>query len=220
VIFRDMFLLPPPEGVSCDGLSDEQPLFLHGVRRAAFRRLLMAMEQRKFPDDDDEYQEYDSETARIPFQEWVSVLEFSCMWQMAKVRKRAVEEILRLYYQVGREDLIYLLTLLDKLGIPNIRNRFIRSISQNVDPVELIRLGIELPVYSFILNGYAGLVVQDRGISTEHEDLLGAKTTSKLFRIRDQYLKNHPCFGRGDKRSVMSEVKRLFAEELEETIWK
>ena len=45
-VFRDMFLLPSPEDVSCDGSSDEQPLFLEGVRKAHFRQLLKAM---KFP---------------------------------------------------------------------------------------------------------------------------------------------------------------------------
>jgi hypothetical protein len=41
--FRDMFLLPAPEGSLSDGSSDEQPLVLEGVRKAAFRRLLEAM---------------------------------------------------------------------------------------------------------------------------------------------------------------------------------
>jgi hypothetical protein len=221
-IFRDMFLLPAPEGVSCDGSSDERPLFLHGVRKAVFRRLLVVMEQWTCPGEDDEYEEYDSETARILFQEWISVLELSCMWQMTKVRKRAVEEIPRLHYQVGQKDLIYLLTLSDKLGILNIRNRFIRCLSEDLEPIELIRLGIELPVYSFLLNGYARLVVHISGISTEHEELLGMKTTSKLFRIRDEYLRDqrHRGYISCDKHSVMYKVTQLFAEELKETIWK
>jgi hypothetical protein len=219
-----MFLLPPPEDVSCDGSSDEQPLFLHGVRKAAFRRLLMAMEQLKFPAEGDEYEyeyeEYDPETARILFQEWVSVLELSCMWQMAKVRQWAVKEILKLRYQVGQKDLIYLLTLSDKLGISGIRNKFIRRLSEDLEPVELIQLGIELPVYSLLLSGYAGLVMQLGGISTEHEELLGTQTMSKLFRIRDKYLQDQRRGLSRNKRSMMSEVKQLFAEELKETIWK
>ena len=220
-IFRDMFLLPPSEGVSCDGSSDEQPLFLHGVRKAAFRQLLMAMELRNFLGEDDEYKEYDSETAQILFQEWASVLELSCMWQMAKVCKRAVQEILKLLYQVGQKDLIYLLTLSDKLEIPKTRNIFIRHLSKDLEPVKLIQLGIELRVHSLLLNGYTGLVVQIGGISTEHEELLGMKKTSKLFRIRDKYLQNQQHCGFEYERSVlMSEVEQLFAEELKETIRK
>jgi hypothetical protein len=215
-----MFLLPPADDVSCDGSSDEQPLFLHGVRKAAFRRLLMAMEPSKFPGEDENYEEYDPETARILFQEWVSVLELSCMWQMVKVRQRAVEKILKLCCQVGQKDLIYLLTLSDKLGMLGIRNRF-RCLRENLDPIELIRIGIELPVYPLLLSGYPRLVMQTDDISTEHEELLGTKMTSKLFQIRDTYLQNRRdrTFYDG-KPVVMSEVKQVFAEELKETIWK
>ena len=219
-IFRDMFLLPPQEDVSCDGSSDEQPLFLHGVCKAAFRRLLMAVEQWQ---EDDERKKYDSETARTLFQEWASVLELSCMWQMANVRQRAVEEILKLLYQVGRKDWIYLLTLSNKLGISKIRNRFIQCLSENLKPVEKIQLGIELRVYSLLHTGYVALVVRTAGISTEDEELLGKKATSKLFRLRDKYLKRRAPFdpdNRGLKQGVMSEVKELFTEELKETVQK
>jgi hypothetical protein len=42
-LFRDMFLLPCPEGIPCDGSSDGQPLFLEGVSKVDFRWLLKAM---------------------------------------------------------------------------------------------------------------------------------------------------------------------------------
>jgi hypothetical protein len=161
-----------------------------------------------------------SETAQMLFQEWLSVLELSCMWQMAKVRERADEEISKLSYQVSEKDLIYLLTLLDKLGILEIRDRYIKCLSQDLKPVKLIRIGIELPVYSFLLNGYAGLVMQESGILAEHEELLGMKTTSKLFRIRDEYLQGQRAYYvYTNKDSVMDELKRLCAEELKETLW-
>lgn len=219
-IFRDMFLLPPLQDISSDGSSDEQPFFLHGVRKVPFRRLLMAMEQCKFPlraEEDD----LDSETARILFQEWVSALELSCMWQMAKVRERIIEEISMLFHQVGQQDLIYLLKVSDKLGISEIRDRFIESLSGHLEPINLIKLGIEFQIYSFLINGYARLAMQKGGISTEHEELLGMKTTSKLFRIRDGYLQNRrSSFYYGDNRDgVMREVKQLFAEEFMETLW-
>ena len=35
-IFQDMFSLPAPEGTLYDGCSDEQPLFLEGVRKEDF----------------------------------------------------------------------------------------------------------------------------------------------------------------------------------------
>jgi hypothetical protein len=222
-IFRDMFQLPPPIGASCDGSSEEQPLFLHGVRKTPFRRLLLVMDQR---DESPlgEKNNLDSETVQTLFQEWLSVLELSCMWQMDKVRERADEEIWNLSYRLSEKDLIYLLTLLDKLGILETRDRYITRLSQDLGPVKLIRIGKELPVYSFLLNGYAGLVMQDSGILTEHEELLGMKTTSKLFRIRDGYLQKKRRSGSIDyfttnKDSIMRELKQLCAEELKEALW-
>lgn len=222
-IFRDMFQLPHPDGASCDGSSEEQPLFLHGVRKAPFRRLLMAMDQRECPlgDDDD----LDSETARTLFQEWLSVFELSCMWRMAKVRKRADEEISKVSHQVSEKDLICLLTLLDKLGILEIRDRYIKNLSRDLEPVKLIRIGIELPVYSFLLNGYARLVMQKSGILIEHEELLGMKTTSKLFRVRDEYLQGLDSNSHLDyyhhqdfRLRVMHELEKM--EELKEALWR
>jgi hypothetical protein len=166
----------------------------------------------------------DSETVQTLFQAWLSVLELSCMWQMDKVRERADEEIWKLSYRLSEKDLIYLLTLLDKLGISETRDRYITRLSQDLRPVKLIRIGKELPVYSFLLNGYAGLVMQESGILTEHEELLGMKTTSKLFRIRDGYLQKQRRSGSinysmTNKDSIMRELKQLCAEELKETLW-
>jgi hypothetical protein len=120
-----MFLLPPPEDVSCDGSSDEQPLFLHGVRKAAFRRLLMAMEQWKFLGE--RMNDLTQETARILFQEWASVLELSCMWQMAKVRERADQEISKLSLSSRPKGLdISVDTVRTSWGSREIRDIFIR----------------------------------------------------------------------------------------------
>jgi len=140
----------------------------------------MAMEQCKFSSRAEEYN-LDSGTAQILFQEWVSVLELTCMWQMAKVCERVIEEISNLFHQVGHQDLIYLLKVLDKLGISEIRDRFIEHLSDGLEPIKLIKLGIEFPIYSLLINGYAMLAMQKGGISTEHEELLGMRTTSKLF---------------------------------------
>src|ERR1700733_11770031 len=73
---------------------------------------IRAVPESKFSSRAEEYN-LDSGTARILFQEWVSVLELTCMWQMAKVRERVIEEISNLFRQVGHQDLIYLLKVLD-----------------------------------------------------------------------------------------------------------
>ncbi|KIM76078.1 hypothetical protein PILCRDRAFT_78180, partial [Piloderma croceum F 1598] len=92
-IFRDMFSLPAPEGTSYDGCSDEQPLFLEGVHKEDFRRLLKAM---KFPA---KFPASGSSEEPMSWNEWASALELSCMWQMTKVREMAVQELLQLHKQ-------------------------------------------------------------------------------------------------------------------------
>ena len=213
-IFRDMFLFLPQD-VSSDGSSDEQPLFLHGVRKGPFRRLLMAMEQCKFPSGADECH-LDSEAARILFHEWVSALELSYMWQMTEVRERVIEEISNLFPRVGNQDLIHLLKVSDKLGISEIRDRLIDRLSKSLEPIELIKLGTEFPINSLLVHGYASLAMQKGGISAKHEELLGMKTTSKLFRIRDGYLQKW-LNAYTNKDDVMREVEQLFAEEFSDT---
>ncbi|KIM85889.1 hypothetical protein PILCRDRAFT_65474, partial [Piloderma croceum F 1598] len=94
-IFRDMFLLPTTEGVSCDGSSDEQPLILEGVRKEHFRLLLKAM---KFPVEF---------ASRLPmlWNEWAAVLELSCMWQMVKIRENTIQVLSRVLRPVKRIQL-------------------------------------------------------------------------------------------------------------------
>jgi hypothetical protein len=213
-----MFLLPHPKDVSCDGSSDEQPLFLLGVCKVAFRRLLMAM---KFPTalgwsnpGNDEVS--NSQTARIYLQEWASVLELTCMWQMAKVRETVVvEKILPLLCRVSSKDLISLLTLSDKLGILEIRNQLVEFLSTHLPSVKLVEIGVELPVYSLLIKGYAQLVTQ--GISMETQELLGRKTTSKLFRMRDQYLRCQ--WNVHTIPDIYRFVTAQLTEELKDAIW-
>lgn len=224
-IFRDMFLLPPPEDVSCDGSDDEHPLFLHGVRKTAFRQLIVAMkfqiasEQLKFNPGKGE--DTKSEAARTHLQECVSALELTCMWQMAQVRKNVVKEIFPLLCEVCTMELVHLLTQCDKLEIPKIRDQIVQFLSNHLQPIELIKIAMELPVYSLFVHGYARLVLQDGGISTEEEELLGWKTTSTLFRIRDEHLRDNRLFSHVSRSDVvMGEIETKFAEELRDAIWR
>jgi hypothetical protein len=42
-VFQDMFQLPVADGTVVDGATEDQPLCLHGVRKADFQWLLWAM---------------------------------------------------------------------------------------------------------------------------------------------------------------------------------
>jgi len=151
--------------------------------------------------------------------EWASALELSCMWHMAKVRERAVKEILRLQDGIPTDDQMSLLRLSTKLGIREIRDATIQALSGALQPVERIHLGIESQVDSWLIEGYRQLVQAQGGISVEHEERLGWKTTSKLFRIRDEYL--HMLQDRYSNNSgfVTDKIKELFAEELQDAVW-
>jgi hypothetical protein len=215
-VFQDMFLLPAPEGMPYDGSSDEQPLILQGVRKLDFRRLLRAM---KVPAKFDPLNLPCNEGESTPCNVWASALELSCMWQMDKVRDMSVKEILQLQDRLNTKDQTDLLRLSTKLGVTEIRAGSIQLLSVALQPVEQVQLGIELQVYSWLLEGCTQLVRLQGGISLEHEKALGRKTTSKLFRIRDAYLRDRRKSKSMAASFARSNVKELFAEELKDAGW-
>ena len=157
--------------------------------------------------------------------EWASALELSCMWQMAKVREKAVQEILQLQEHAGTECQKVLLKLSTKLGIREIRNAVIQALSSTLGSVQLIQFSTEFQVDSWALEGYMQLVLAKDGISVEDEERLGWKTTSKLFRIRDAYLLQTLCVRglynntRAFDDIVTPLIRETFAKELEAAGW-
>jgi len=152
--------------------------------------------------------------------DWASALELSCMWQMAGVREMAVKEILQRQGWVSADGQKDLLRLSTKLGIREIRDAAITVLSGSLRPVEQIQLGIELQVDYWLLEGYTQMVQARGGISAEHEKLLGRKTTGKLFRIRDEYLRRvHVRFGSTARASAVDKIRQVFSEELRDAVW-
>jgi hypothetical protein len=145
------------------------------------------------------------------------------MWQMTKVQEIAVQAILELQNQADTECQKDLLRLSNKLRITRIRDRAIEILSEAaVEPVEWIQRGMEFQVDSWLLTGYQQLIQASDGISVEYEQLLGQKTTSKLFRIRDAYLQislqDNP-FNPAPIDAATAQIKEAFSEELEAAIW-
>ena len=137
---------------------------------------------------------------------------------MAKIQETAVKQILEL------QDLVWvnvqedLLRLANKLGIVEIRNKAIEKLTSLLPVESLIQLGNELQAGSLVIYGYKRLVEMKGGISEEHEERLGQKTTSKLFRIREAYLQE--LRGKGYSfRLTENKIKEEFAEELEAIVW-
>jgi hypothetical protein len=217
-----MFRLPPPQGVLRDGSSDEHPIFLEGVSKIDFRWLLQAMHPPprnspiEYPSkDDNEYdsKDYDEcDSIHLLYCQWSSVLELSCMWQMVDVRQKVVKEILQLQDRITTDDQVHLLKLSTKLEITEIRDRSIQELSWVFCEVKLVQLGMELQAESLVRSGFKQLVEGPANISMEHAELLGRETTSKLLRIRDEYLR--PT--RRHHFDVTNEIQLVFAEELQD----
>ena len=156
------------------------------------------------------------------FNEWVAVLELSCMWQMATVREMAVRKILD--YRVGADGQKDILKLSSRLGITEIRDAAIRALSSTLQPIEMVELGIDWKVDSWLLQGYKQLVEAPGGISEEDEHRLKWERASKLFRIRDEYLQTLHKHSSSRQSSianniVLSQIKEMFAKELEDAVW-
>lgn len=155
-------------------------------------------------------------------EEWISVLELSCMWQMDKVQEMAVQRIIKFQDSSESSDgQMELLRLSTKLGIKEIRDAVVQTLSGALQPAELVRRGIEWRVDSWLLQGYKQLVEAPAGILAEDEKRLGWKTTSKLFRIRDEYLHQlqYAYVGTTPRDFVMWKIREVFAEELKDAAW-
>jgi hypothetical protein len=101
------------------------------------------------------------------FNDWVVVLELLCMWQMITVWEMTVKKILG--YQVGADCQLDLLKLSSRLGITEICDAAIWALSGTLWPIEMVELGTDWQVDSWLLQGYKQLVEVPGGISEEDE---------------------------------------------------
>ncbi|THU75698.1 hypothetical protein K435DRAFT_560608, partial [Dendrothele bispora CBS 962.96] len=77
-VFHDLFSLPVLVGRKSEGQSDEEPVLLQSVSKVDFERLLSLL----FPD---------AGIDAIPTtEEWLSILKLATLWDMPKIRERAI----------------------------------------------------------------------------------------------------------------------------------
>jgi hypothetical protein len=141
------------------------------------------------------------------------------MWQMNELREVAVQKILECR-DTGCDG-ITLLRLSTELRVIRIRDATIQALRSSLRPTEQIQLGIELQVQSWLITGCTNLVRAQDSISMEDEKVLGRKTTSKLFRIRDGYLKLiWKTYHRNTAEAFVSkQIEEMFAEEITSAVW-
>ncbi|KAF8638107.1 hypothetical protein AX17_002447 [Amanita inopinata Kibby_2008] len=87
-IFRVMFTCPVPEGSEPDGSSDAQPLHLEGIAAKDFVLLLQCI----YPVIQCPT-EYPIQAPLLSLEEWTSVLELACRYEMPKAKALAVAEM-------------------------------------------------------------------------------------------------------------------------------
>jgi hypothetical protein len=97
------------------------------------------------------------------------------MWQ---IQEMAVKWIIK--FQLSSDGQMDLLRLSTKLGIKQICNAVVQTLSSALQPSKLVQHSIEWWVRSWLLQRYKQLVEAPARILVEDEKRLGWKTTSKL----------------------------------------
>jgi hypothetical protein len=89
------------------------------------------------------------------------------MWQMTNVQEMAVQEILQLHKQTSTECQKALLKPSHKLGIREICDAVIQTLSGALRPVKWIHLSTKFHIDLWLLEGYKQLVLTKDGIVAE-----------------------------------------------------
>jgi hypothetical protein len=139
------------------------------------------------------------------------------MWQMPKIQEMAVQNILGHTGDVA--DWKFLLKFSHKLQITEITDKGVQKLSDALLPIEMIEFGIECPAPLLLRRGYKELVEGSGGISEEDEERLGWETTSKLLRIREQYLQDSITWRRDSNIIVDDEIDKVFSQQLKDAGW-
>jgi hypothetical protein len=111
------------------------------------------------------------------------------MWLLHDMQEVALEQLSS--FPVTTEQWITALGWSTEHHAPKIRTKAIQELDNCVRGVDRVELAKEYRVRDWLLRGYRELVERDREISAEEETRLGRSTTSKLFRVRDRYLRKN-----------------------------
>jgi len=195
----------------CD---DRKTWVLDGVSKPDFEQLLRVL----FPTEV-------LVEERLTVFQWASVLDLSASWCMRRVAAIALKEM----SEIGTTDCRQWEAVLDVCNkhrpmLPEARIMAIRRISStNPFPVAGVRMGRRYKVASLFRDNLQKLVQRNSYFTDEEEDGLGFKTTSKLYRIREDYHRCRDCKNcknkrsREDKReSSLNAIDRAFKDELDD----
>lgn len=135
----------------------------------------------------------------MSWEDWASVCKLSDMWLLSRLRQEAISKVTT--SPKKSDEWIAVLKWSSVQHIPELRTRAIRWLAHKVQGISKIELAKEYKISDWLIDGYKSLVERHDEISTEEESHLGRETISKLFRIRDRYLRSiHGGSGRSIKR--------------------
>jgi len=171
--FKNMFRRHLPLGIVPDGLSDEQPLRLDGIKKKEFRLLLNVLVPR-----------FLQPTKPMSWREWFSVLDLSTMWLMNEAKDLAIKGITSL--SLDTSEWVEVLKLSTSRTASEIRDKAIQELTppEHLSPTDRILLARECQVVDWLLVGYKQLVQRNEIISADEEEQLGVNATLNVLRIK------------------------------------
>ncbi|THH08473.1 hypothetical protein EW145_g2676, partial [Phellinidium pouzarii] len=132
-IFRSMFTLPLENNGQFDGISDEKPLRLEGVKKDDFRAFLQVLLPPSYGDE-----------MEFSEKEWLSILSLANMWGFTKIRQTAIERL-----QHNNIDLVTKIELAHKYDIREWLFGAYLALGKRVEPLtvdEGARLGFDFAI--------------------------------------------------------------------------
>lgn len=121
------------------------------------------------------------------------------MWLLDNMQENALEHLSSL--PTDTNEWITALAWSTKCDVPKIREKALQQLDCEVRGIDRVELAKEYKVGDWLLSGYQELVEREDEISAEEEIRLGRQTTSKLFRVRDRYLRNNGGRGSSSNKS-------------------
>ncbi len=158
-----MFTLPPGQETDIDGLSDDRPLLLEGIKRDDFRSFLRALYPpcvvtntlSRRTDRRTRSSSCIGEALQLTEPEWASVLSLAHMWSFQRIRKLAIDELSNC----------------------------------NVDEIRKVELAHRFDIEEWYHAAYTALVRRERPLSYEEAARLGLDFAFKMGRVREDILK-------------------------------
>jgi len=123
----------------------------------------------------------------LSFKEWISVLKLATMWQMDRLHQIAFQKITGVV--ATKAAWIDVLDVSVLHGLSDVQQLAIQRLSSDSTfrEMEKVLLARKYKVESWLKGGCRELVTRKQYFSDEEDVLLGLKTVSKLYRLREEY---------------------------------